>query len=297
MKKRLDNQVDGFVRRQIGRPIGHLHAEENQKSVSIENATKELHTGTDLSNQTASGFEERSIKRIDIDQSLQNIEQTEKSNGLSLSSAKRIIFNKLKLRKIFKWTLVLVISTLLCVAVYVGYKLIIAGGNVFTGNVFDIFKSEPLLQDDRGRSNFLIFGTAEDDEGGDHGGKWLTDSIMLLSVDQKNKNAYMLSIPRDLWVKYESVCEVGYQGKINSVYYCESNDGKDDKAGSLGLMKKVKEVTGFEIQYYIHLNFTAVVKAVDAVGGVQVVIESDDPRGIFDDNFDWKCKYKCNMVK
>lgn len=297
MKKRLDNQVDGFVRRQIGRPIGHLHAEENQKSVSIEKATKELHTGTDLSNQSAVGFDQRSIKRIDIDKSLQNIEDSNKESGLSLGDAKKRFLSRFKFKKIIKWSAISIIIVIIGVAGYLGYKVFTAGGNVFVGNIFDVFKLEPLQQDSKGRSNFLIFGTAEDDEGGNHGGKWLTDSIMILSVDQTNKNAYMVSLPRDLWVKFDAPCDVGYQGKLNSVFYCGSNDGKDEKAGSTALMNSVKEITGLEIQYYIHLNFTAVVKAVDAVGGVQVVIESDDPRGIFDDNFDWKCKYKCNMVK
>lgn len=297
MKRRIDNQVDGFVRRQIGRPIGHLHKEENQKHITNHAAPKQLHTGDDLTNQTASGFEERSIKRIDIDKSLQSIEETEKNSGLSPSFNKHRLISFLKPRKIIKWAIIIIITTIIIIAGFVGYKIVTAGGNIFTGNIFEVFKQEPLLQDEKGRSNFLIFGTAEDDEGGDHGGKWLTDSIMLLSVDQQNKNAYMVSIPRDLWVKYDSPCDIGYQGKINSVYYCESNDGKDDKSGSLGLSKKVTEITGIDINYYIHLNFTALVQAVNAVGGVQILIESDDPRGIFDDNFDWKCKFKCHMVK
>ena len=39
---------------------------------------------------------------------------------------------------------------------------------------------------------------------------------------------------------------------------------------------------GLDIQYYIHADWTALVQAIDAVGGVDVTIESDDPRGIYD---------------
>jgi LCP family protein required for cell wall assembly len=106
----------------------------------------------------------------------------------------------------------------------------------------------------------------------------------------------MLSIPRDLWVEYNDGCSA-YQGKINEVYDCGSQQGTDEPAGAAALQAKLGEVTGLDIQYYVHLNFTAVTQAVDAVGGVEVVIESDDPRGIFDDNFDWKCNYTCNYVK
>lgn len=297
MKKRLDNQVDGFVRRQIGRPIGHLHDSNNLKNNINQAITKELHTGDESKIQDLTDFESRSIKRLDIDESLKKIEETENEVGLKPKSSKFIFKVFKNPKKFIRLSILIITIAILITAGYLGFKLFSAGGNVFTGNIFDVFKLEPLKEDSKGRSNFLIFGTAEDDEGGDHGGKWLTDSIMVLSVDQSNKNAYMLSLPRDLWVKYDSPCDVGYQGKLNAVYYCQSNDGHDDKTGSLGLTNKIQEVTGIEIQYYIHLNFTALVQAVNAVGGVQVLIESDDPRGIFDDNFDWKCKYKCNMVK
>src|SRR5690606_13507618 len=44
--------------------------------------------------------------------------------------------------------------------------------------------------------------------------------------------------------------------------------------------------------------YSAVTKAVDAVGGVDVVIESNPPgMGILDRNFDWKCNYQCYYVK
>ena len=47
-------------------------------------------------------------------------------------------------------------------------------------------------------------------------------------------------------------------------------------------MAKAGEILGLDIQYYIHADWTALVQAVDAVGGVDVTIESTDPRGIYD---------------
>jgi len=173
----------------------------------------------------------------------------------------------------------------------------LAGNNVFNGSLLDIItQREPLREDENGRSNFVVFGTAEDDEGGEHGGANLTDSIMVISVDQDKKDAYMISLPRDLWVEYAEICTVGYQGKLNAVYYCGSDDGQNEEAGAKALQQKVGEILGLDVQYYVHLNFTAVTEAVDAVGGVDVTIESDDPRGILDRNFDWKCNYTCYYV-
>ena len=120
---------------------------------------------------------------------------------------------------------------------------------------------------------------------------------MLISADQNKNNAYLLSIPRDLWVDYGQACNSGYAGRINEVYSCNSGDGENEEEGAVALMEKVGEVTGLETQYYVHMNYGVLRDAVDAVGGVSVEIDSDDPRGIFDDNFDWKCKYTCNYVK
>lgn len=204
---------------------------------------------------------------------------------------------KSKARRIAKWTGIALLVAVIAIAGYLVIKGIIAGNNMLGGNILDaITKNEPLKEDENGRSNFLVFGTAEDSEGGNHGGAHLTDSIMVLSVNQTKKDAYMLSLPRDLWVQYQEACTVGYQGKLNATYFCGSNQGEDEKAGGDALAKKVGEITGLDIQYRIHLNFTAVIEAVDAVGGVDVTIESSDPRGILDRNFDWRCNYTCYYV-
>src|SRR5690606_25089293 len=142
-----------------------------------------------------------------------------------------------------------------------------------------------------------IFGTSEDSEGGNHPGAWLTDSIMVVSVDQNKKDAFTFNIPRDLWVQYDTTCLSGTEGRINALYACHSNDGQNGEAGTDALRKTLTEVTGMDIQYYAHVNYSVIRDAVNAVGGVEVVIESRDPRGILDRNFDWECNYECHYVK
>lgn len=303
MNKDNKRSVDGFVRRDVGSKFGELHNEKKSTLGARQEIRRDLHTGSDKTRSLGvdSG---RSLDRIDIAESLKSIDSQsvakKKKFGIFKKKDKSAGFGNRrhkKGRRVIKWVIFLVLLGIIGSIGYVGYKFVNAGGNVFQGGILGIVRNEPLLTDANGRSNFVIFGTAEDDEGGTHGGANLTDSIMILSVDQKEKNAFMVSMPRDLWVTYDNTCTVGNQGKLNAVYFCASNDGEDEKAGSAALQSKLKDITGLEIQYYIHLNFTAVVDAVDAVGGVQVMIESKDPRGIFDDNFDWKCNHKCNMVK
>lgn len=183
------------------------------------------------------------------------------------------------------------------------------------GNIIDLLSpGAPLKTDSAGRTNILVFGTSHDNA--DHqnaaggGGLWLTDSILLVSLDQKNNSAKMVSVPRDLWVKLDEACAVGTSSKINAVYECasdlinETEPGSDykqqDAKGANALKKKLAEVTGITPQYYAHVNYSVLKDAVDAVGGIDVEIEGDGADGIYDTNFDWNCgdkpQYSCKHV-
>jgi polyisoprenyl-teichoic acid--peptidoglycan teichoic acid transferase len=288
------NSIDGFIPRRNGSQLGGLH---NEESVPRDGPTpktpREIQTSGDGSKH---GFTptKGGISRNEIDESLKGIDDqlTDKK-----AKKRRSPEQKKRRRKIIKRVLLLILVIIIAIGGYVGVKTLLASKNVFKGNIFDLVQNAPLKADSNGRSNIIVFGTAEDDEGGTHDGRNLTDSLMLLSVDQKKKDAFMLSIPRDLWVRYAETCTVGNQGKINAAYFCASDDGQNEEAGAQALQAKIGEIAGVEVQYYIHLNFTAVVESVDAVGGVDVTIESEDPRGILDRNFDWKCNYKCHYVK
>ncbi len=226
------------------------------------------------------------LKRSDIDQSLEALD-----NEPPVKKKRVRRFRKISKKKV---ALVLLLLVVLAAGYFV-FKFVVAGGRVFSGNVFDLLGSGvQLKQDTNGRTNILVFGTSEDDPG--HSGANLTDSIMVLSLDQEKKNAAMVSVPRDLWVDYGEACLSGYSGKINVVYACGEENG-GETVGSQRLMDKVGEVFGLDIQYYAHVNYSVVRDTVDAVGGVSVLIDSDDPRGIMDRNMDWTCQYRCYLVK
>lgn len=297
------SSVDGFIPRRPGTQLGSLHDEKPARKRTQTSTTRSLQTsGSTVVSADTVGQPRRGrvIGRDDIDESLREIDNLEPENGKKPKKGRRKDRKankpKSKARRIVFWVSMALLAILVGVGGFLAFKAITATQTVFQGSVLDLIQNEPLKEDANGRSNFLVFGTAEDDEGGEHGGANLTDSIMVISVDQDKKNAYMLSLPRDLWVQYQETCTVGNQGKLNAAYFCASNDGEDEQAGAEALMAKVGEITGLEMQYYVHLNFTAVVQAVDAVGGVDVTIQSEDPRGILDRNFDWKCNYTCYYV-
>ena len=129
------------------------------------------------------------------------------------------------------------------------------------------------------RTNILLVGYSADDPG--HGGAKLTDSIMIMSLDKDNKTGYTLSIPRDLYVDIP-----GYgHAKINEAY----QDGEQERgkaADGMHLLEKVIENNfGIKTHYYVIIDYGAVKDIVNALGGVEVMIKSDDPRGIYDPNF------------
>ena len=186
--------------------------------------------------------------------------------------------------KIIKRIVIIIIVVLLGIAGYLGVKALLASGKIFKGNPLAIFTNKARLAEDKnGRTNILIFGTSGysmSENAWD--GAMLTDSIMLVSIDQDKNNAYMISLPRDLYVKYKCPALGRTSGKLNEVFYCAYTKNKDEKAGAQALMSKVSEILGLNVHYYMHADWTALVQSVNAVGGVDVKIESTDRRGIYD---------------
>lgn len=186
-----------------------------------------------------------------------------------------------KKRKIITWSLVAIVVLFVGVTGYYINRIASNTGGMFDGNLLGLIKKDKLQQDSNGRSNILIFGTSEDDEG--HSGALLADSIIVLSIDQETKDAWTVSIPRDLWVDYNSPCNLGSEGKINATYVCALEANNDDQsAASLAFADKVGEVIGTDVQYYISVNYSVVRGLVDSLGGVEVTINSEDPRGLYD---------------
>jgi len=161
-----------------------------------------------------------------------------------------------------------------------------AVGHVFNGGS----PHSTIKTDANGRTNVLLLGTSDDRPDADSGtGSWLTDSIMVVSVSQSAHNAYMISIPRDLWVTYPAGCPAGTQGKVNAVYQCNGaasgNSPAQDQAALTATIPTFEDITGLQIQYAANINYSVLVSLVNAVGGsITVNVVSTDPRGIYDVN-------------
>ncbi len=195
-------------------------------------------------------------------------------------------------------------------AVAIAVTLVVKGSAVSAqvfkggGSVFDLVRSgTPLKTDAQGRTNIVIFGTSQDDPGhlkqAGGGGLWLTDSIQILSIDKATKKVAMVAIPRDLWITLPQPCTVGYDAKINAVYECGSGlvgsttanpatYAAADAKGAQDLMSVLGKVTGIVPQYWVHVDYTVLRQAVNAIGGIDVNIVGDGATGIYDTNLDPK---------
>lgn len=108
--------------------------------------------------------------------------------------------------------------------------------------------------------NILLMGKA----GGDHDGPDLTDTIIFSRVDIKNKRVDLISLPRDLWVESQD-------RKINSVF---ANGQLDGGKGIKAARNVIEEVTGQKVDYVLVVDFTGFEKFIDALGGIEVEVET-----------------------
>ena len=135
------------------------------------------------------------------------------------------------------------------------------------------------------RINILLLGYG----GPGHDGPYLTDSIMLLSIQPASRQAMMISLPRDLWVKIPALPRNGYMwGKLNSAYAIGTDhadypnlrsDWKTDTGGGDLAAATISQITGQPIDYWVGVDFKAFRDVVDALGGVRVNVPTalDDP--------------------
>ena len=103
-----------------------------------------------------------------------------------------------------------------------------------------------------------------------------TDSMMLFSIDPQSDSAAILSIPRDLYV----VIPGHGRDRINTAFVYGSAGGNPAGGASLA-MQTVEYNLGVPIDHYLLVDFSAVTRGVDALGGIDVNV----PYEIYDATF------------
>lgn len=126
-----------------------------------------------------------------------------------------------------------------------------------------------------GRVNILLLGRG----GEGHAGGDLTDTIVVASINPIQKEAALLSIPRDLYVQlsdgsYSKINAVFANAKSYSLANASPSDGdkvrKAEDAGFKAVEDVIRSKIGIPIHYHGIIDFAGFAKAIDTVGGVDV---------------------------
>jgi LCP family protein required for cell wall assembly len=121
-----------------------------------------------------------------------------------------------------------------------------------------------------GSQNILLVGSdsRDPDAATDKGSEWRADTIIIMHIPSSQDRAYIISLPRDLYVyvpQNASAKECGTRrAKINAAY----------AFGGLPLtVKTVECLTSVRIDHVMAIDFGGFTEVVDAVGGVDMPIE------------------------
>ena len=111
----------------------------------------------------------------------------------------------------------------------------------------------------------LLLGISEDLD------SRLTDTIMVCSYNPKTQQASLMSIPRDTYVgsRNRNTATQNYLAsyKINTVYRSGTNIPE--------AIERINDLTGLELENYVIIDTDALVKLVDAIGGVTFNVPMD----------------------
>lgn len=100
------------------------------------------------------------------------------------------------------------------------------------------------------------------------GSSWRTDTIILLTINLRQKTAGMLSIPRDLWVYTPGY---GYK-RINTADF--TGEYRKYPGGGPALVKRtILHNLGVPVHYYMRSDFNALIKLIDTLGGIEVAVD------------------------
>ena len=284
----MEKTIDGLVvrktkkRRKIGfeEPIKRAPLEDFSDGVPEKNEGLNTDNGAKGIEKSATEEFLSPVESFDFKFDSKEIKKAAKKAKKEQKKARGLEKKQSKKRRVVKIVLLFLLLIILSGATW----LMLWGNDIIrkiTGENSDIWSAigsvvsetyEPLKEDENGRTNILVIGTSGFDMGGSgHSGAQLTDSIMLISLDQKTGDTVMINIPRDL--KIGRTCTA--TGKINEVYWCNNQSGENEEAGAQAILRVVEEILDVNIQYYAHLNWGALITIVDALGGITVVFDED----------------------
>ncbi len=213
--------------------------------------------------------EQRSKKRIGL------FKNRKKSNK-SLLQRWREHSKKQKIARILVILLVILalIGGFLFAKGYLNLRKILGGDGGAAALQKDVDPSK-LNGEGDGRVNILLLGRG----GEGHDGADLTDTMIVASINPIDKEAALVSIPRDLYVavpnkgsmKINAVFSAGKSSVLNK--YSKPNADVRNQADQEGFNlteDMVEKVLGIPIHYHVMVDFAGFEQAINTVGGIDL---------------------------
>lgn len=134
----------------------------------------------------------------------------------------------------------------------------------------DVDIPTPSQQPELGERVTVLLVGVDFEPGRDH---HLTDTMLVATLDPATNQVAMISIPRDLYGVPLGDGRV-YAGKLNSLMANASTDPAAYPLGGPGSLKTaIGELLGARIHYFAAIDMEGMRQLIDAVGGVNVVVE------------------------
>lgn len=161
--------------------------------------------------------------------------------------------NKRKKKKILRRILLLILLVLIVAGGWFAYKTHKNGGGL-SGMLATAVGHDENTKKDLKEIRVLLLGVSTDLD------SQLTDTIIVASYNPNTQKANLLSIPRDTFTGKNPSKATASQ-KLNAIYNYYRDPQKT--------LDAVNELTGLDIKYYVLVKTEALIKLVDAIGGVE----------------------------
>lgn len=178
--------------------------------------------------------------------------------------------DKKKRSRLTEWIMFAFIAVILIVGAIALYTQYAPSFKKVPNRVVDGYKAD--------RINILLIGVGGPTHPGE--GKDLADAIMLLSLKPSTRQAALVSIPRDFYVR------IGRYGvhRLNAAHGLGEENGYPGGGPAL-LMDTVEQIVGQPMHAYIRVDFAAFEKIIDELGGVDIYVYRDFYDFLFKDEF------------
>lgn len=113
-------------------------------------------------------------------------------------------------------------------------------------------------------------------EGGDAPGAYITDSMLIISLQPQTGKTALISVPRDFGIHLPVSTERYF--KIDTAYEYglaigDGREGPGKVAGGDLAAREITQVTGLSVSYWMTLDFQGFRQLVDALGGVDIDVK------------------------